>query len=56
MRRPIRTSAILSLAAKVTRKRTETVKDTVRKTEVEIDRGTDIETSGTSFGSNDKRI
>jgi uncharacterized protein (TIGR02271 family) len=44
------------VVSKTAEEHVETIDDTVRKTEVEIDRGTDIGTSGTSFGSNDKRI
>jgi uncharacterized protein (TIGR02271 family) len=34
----------------------ETVSDTVRRTDVEVDRDTDIETTGSTFGTTDKRI
>jgi uncharacterized protein (TIGR02271 family) len=42
--------------SKTAEEHVETIDDTVRKTEVEIDRDSDIETRGTSLGSTDKRI
>ena len=45
------------VVSKSAEERVETIDDTVRKTEVEIDRDSDIETTrGSSFGSTDKRI
>lgn len=44
------------VVSKTAEEHVETIDDTVRKTDVEIDRDSDIETRGTSFGSTDKRI
>ena len=44
------------VVSKTAEEHVETIDDTVRKTEVDIDRDTDIDTRGTSFGSTDKRI
>lgn len=44
------------VVSKTAEEHVETIDDTVRKTEVEIDRDSDLETRGTSFGSTDKRI
>ena len=44
------------VVSKTAEEHVENIDDTVRKTEVEIDRDSDIETSGSTFGSTDKRI
>jgi uncharacterized protein (TIGR02271 family) len=44
------------VVSKMAEEHVENIDDTVRKTEVEIDRDKDMETSGSTFGSTDKRI
>ena len=44
------------VVSKTAEEHVESIDDTVRKTEVEIDRDSDIETRGSTFGSTDKRI
>jgi uncharacterized protein (TIGR02271 family) len=44
------------VVSKTAEEHVETIDDSVRKTEVEIERDGEVETSGASFGSTDKRI
>jgi uncharacterized protein (TIGR02271 family) len=44
------------VVSKTSDERVEDVSDTVRRTDVDIDRDTDIETTGSTFGNTDRRI
>ena len=44
------------VVSKTADERVEEIDDTVRRTDVEIDRDTDVETKGSNFGTTDKRI